>query len=131
VAEQVGAAIYEDREEKDPVKIATAALKKAKQDQHDVVIIDTAGRLAIDEVLMDEIKAIHSAVSPSETLFVVDSMTGQDAVNTAKAFNDLLDFDGVILTKLDGDTRGGAALSIKSVVNKPIKFIGTGEKMDA
>ena len=131
VAEQVGAAIYEDREEKDPVKIATAALKKAKQDQHDVVIIDTAGRLAIDEVLMDEIKAIHSAVSPSETLFVVDSMTGQDAVNTAKAFNDLLDFDGVILTKLDGDTRGGAALSIKSVVNKPIKFIGTGEKMEA
>lgn len=131
VAEQVGAAIYEDREEKDPVKIATAALKKAKQDQHDVVIIDTAGRLAIDEVLMDEIKVIHSAVSPSETLFVVDSMTGQDAVNTAKAFNDLLDFDGVILTKLDGDTRGGAALSIKSVVNKPIKFIGTGEKMEA
>ena len=131
VAEQVGAAIYEDREEKDPVKIATAALKKAKQDQHDVVIIDTAGRLAIDEVLMDEIKAIYSAVSPSETLFVVDSMTGQDAVNTAKAFNDLLDFDGVILTKLDGDTRGGAALSIKSVVNKPIKFIGTGEKMEA
>lgn len=131
VAEQVGAAIYEDREEKDPVKIATAALKKAKQDQHDVVIIDTAGRLAIDEVLMDEIKAIHRAVSPSETLFVVDSMTGQDAVNTAKAFNDLLDFDGVILTKLDGDTRGGAALSIKSVVNKPIKFIGTGEKMEA
>ncbi len=131
VAEQVGASIYEDREEKDPVKIATAALKKAKQDQHDVVIIDTAGRLAIDEVLMDEIKAIHRAVSPSETLFVVDSMTGQDAVNTAKAFNDLLDFDGVILTKLDGDTRGGAALSIKSVVNKPIKFIGTGEKMEA
>ena len=131
VAEQVGAAIYEDREEKDPVKIATAALKKAKQDQHDVVIIDTAGRLAIDEVLMDEIKAIHRAVSPSETLFVVDSMTGQDAVNTAKAFNDLLDFEGVILTKLDGDTRGGAALSIKSVVNKPIKFIGTGEKMEA
>lgn len=131
VAEQVGAAIYEDREEKDPVKIATAALKKAKQDQHDVVIIDTAGRLAIDEVLMDEIKVIHSAVSPSETLFVVDSMTGQDAVNTAKAFNDLLDFEGVILTKLDGDTRGGAALSIKSVVNKPIKFIGTGEKMEA
>jgi len=131
VAEQIGAAWYADRDEKDPVKIAKDALKKAKQDQHDVVIIDTAGRLAIDEVLMDEIKAIHAAVKPSETLFVVDSMTGQDAVNTAKAFNDLLDFDGVILTKLDGDTRGGAALSIKSVVNKPIKFIGTGEKMEA
>lgn len=131
VAEQVGAALYEDREEKNPVKIAKAALEKAKQDKHDVVIIDTAGRLAIDEVLMDEIKAIHAAVNPSETLFVVDSMTGQDAVNTAKAFNDLLNFDGVILTKLDGDTRGGAALSIKSVVDKPIKFIGTGEKMKA
>jgi len=131
VAEQIGAAWYADREEKDPVKIAKDALKKAKQDQHDVVIIDTAGRLAIDEVLMDEIKAIHAAVKPSETLFVVDSMTGQDAVNTAKAFNDLLDFDGVILTKLDGDTRGGAELSIKYVVNKPIKFIGTGEKMEA
>jgi len=131
VAEQVGAALYEDREEKNPVKIAKAALEKAKQDKHDVVIIDTAGRLAIDEVLMDEIKAIHAAVNPSETLFVVDSMTGQDAVNTAKAFNDLLNYDGVILTKLDGDTRGGAALSIKSVVDKPIKFIGTGEKMEA
>ena len=131
VAEQVGAGLYEDRNEKDPVKIAKAALAKAKQDQHDVVIIDTAGRLAIDQVLMDEIKAIHKAVQPSETLFVVDSMTGQDAVNTAKAFNDLLNFDGVILTKLDGDTRGGAALSIKSVVDKPIKFIGTGEKMEA
>ena len=131
VAEQVGAGLYEDRNEKDPVKIAKAALAKAKQDQHDVVIIDTAGRLAIDEVLMDEIKAIHKAVQPSETLFVVDSMTGQDAVNTAKAFNDLLNFDGVILTKLDGDTRGGAALSIKSVVDKPIKFICTGEKMEA
>jgi signal recognition particle subunit SRP54 len=131
VAEQVGAGLYEDRNEKDPVKIAKAALAKAKQDQNDVVIIDTAGRLAIDQVLMDEIKAIHKAVQPSETLFVVDSMTGQDAVNTAKAFNDLLNFDGVILTKLDGDTRGGAALSIKSVVDKPIKFIGTGEKMEA
>ena len=131
VAEKVGAGLYEDRNEKDPVKIAKAALAKAKQDQHDVVIIDTAGRLAIDEVLMDEIKAIHKAVQPSETLFVVDSMTGQDAVNTAKAFNDLLNFDGVILTKLDGDTRGGAALSIKSIVDKPIKFIGTGEKMEA
>jgi signal recognition particle subunit SRP54 len=131
VAQQVGADLYEDREEKNPVKIAQAALEKAKQDKNDVVIIDTAGRLAIDAVLMDEIKAIHAAVDPDETLFVVDSMTGQDAVNTAKAFNDLLNFDGVILTKLDGDTRGGAALSIKSVVNKPIKFIGTGEKMEA
>ena len=131
VAEQVGVAIYEDREEKDPVKIALAALEIAKKDNHDVVLIDTAGRLAIDEVLMKEIKAIHSAVKPSETLFVVDAMTGQDAVNTAKAFNDLLNFDGVILTKLDGDTRGGAALTINSVVNKPIKFIGTGEKMEA
>ena len=131
VAEQVGVAIYEDREEKDPVKIALAALEIAKKDNHDVVLIDTAGRLAIDEVLMKEIKAIHSAVKPSETLFVVDAMTGQDAVNTAKAFNDLLNFDGVILTKLDGDTRGGAALTIKSVVNKPIKFIGTREKMEA
>ena len=131
VAEQVGATLYEDREEKDPVKIALAALELAKKDNHDLVIIDTAGRLAIDEVFMKEIKAIHAAVQPSETLFVVDAMTGQDAVNTAKAFNDLLNFDGVILTKLDGDTRGGAALTIKSVVNKPIKFIGTGEKMEA
>ena len=131
VAQQVGADLYEDREEKNPVKIAKAALEIAKQNKNDVVIIDTAGRLAIDAVLMDEIKAIHAAVDPDETLFVVDSMTGQDAVNTAKAFNDLLDFDGVILTKLDGDTRGGAALSIKSIVNKPIMFIGTGEKMEA
>jgi len=131
VAEQVGATIYEDREEKNPVKIAKAALEVAKKDKHDLVIIDTAGRLAVDEVLMDEIKAIHQAIKPSETLFVVDSMTGQDAVNTAKAFNDILNFDGVVLTKLDGDTRGGAALSIKSVVDKPIKFIGTGEKMEA
>ena len=129
--DQVGAAIYEDREEKNPVKIAQAALEVAKKDKHDLVIIDTAGRLAIDEVLMNEIKAIHQAIKPSETLFVVDSMTGQDAVNTAKAFNDILNFDGVVLTKLDGDTRGGAALSIKSVVDKPIKFIGTGEKMEA
>ena len=131
VAEQVGVPIYEDREEKNPVKIAMSALAKAKEDKHDVVIIDTAGRLAVDQVLMDEIKAIHQAVAPSETLFVVDSMTGQDAVNTAKAFHDVLNFDGVVLTKLDGDTRGGAALSIKSVVDKPIKFIGTGEKMEA
>ena len=131
VAEQVGAAIYEERDEKNPVKIAQAALEFAKTNKHDLVLIDTAGRLAVDEVLMDEIKAIHHAVKPSETLFVVDSMTGQDAVNTAKAFNDILNFDGVVLTKLDGDTRGGAALSIKSVVNKPIKFIGTGEKIEA
>ena len=131
VAEQVGVSWYFDKEEKNPVKIAKAGLKKAGEDKHDVVIIDTAGRLAIDDVLMNEIKEIHSAVRPSETLFVVDSMTGQDAVNTAKAFNSILNFDGVILTKLDGDTRGGAALSIKSVVDKPIKFIGTGEKMEA
>ena len=131
VADQVGVSVYEDREEKNPVKIATAALEKAKKDKNDVIIIDTAGRLAVDEVLMDEIKNIHSAVNPSETLFVVDSMTGQDAVNTAKAFNDILNFDGVVLTKLDGDTRGGAALSIKSIVDKPIKFIGTGEKLEA
>ena len=131
VAEQVGASWYFDKEEKNPVKIAKAGLKKASEDKHDVVIIDTAGRLAIDDVLMNEIKEIHSAIRPSETLFVVDSMTGQDAVNTAKAFNSVLNFDGVILTKLDGDTRGGAALSIKSVLDKPIKFIGTGEKMEA
>ena len=131
VAEQVGASWYFDKEEKNPVKIAKAGLKKASEDNNDVVIIDTAGRLAIDDVLMNEIKEIHSAIRPSETLFVVDSMTGQDAVNTAKAFNSVLNFDGVILTKLDGDTRGGAALSIKSVVDKPIKFIGTGEKMEA
>ncbi len=131
IAEQLGVDIFQDREEKNPVKIAKTALKIAKKQKNDVVIIDTAGRLAIDNVLMDEIKSIHETVKPSETLFVVDSMTGQDAVNTAKAFNEVLNFDGVILTKLDGDTRGGAALSIKSVVNKPIKFIGTGEKMEA
>jgi len=131
VAEQVGVSLYEDRTEKNPVNIAKAALQLAKKENHDVIIIDTAGRLAVDAVLMDEIAAIHKAVSPSETLFVVDAMTGQDAVNTAKAFNEILNFDGVVLTKLDGDTRGGAALSIKSVVNKPIKFIGTGEKMEA
>ena len=131
VAEQVGASWFFDKEEKDPIKIAKAGLKKAVEDRYDVVIIDTAGRLAIDDILMNEIKDIHSAIKPSETLFVVDSMTGQDAVNTAKAFNSVLNFDGVILTKLDGDTRGGAALSIKSVVDKPIKFIGTGEKMEA
>ena len=131
VADQVGSSLYVDREEKNPIKIAKAGLEKARKDKNDVVIIDTAGRLAIDEVLMNEIKSIHTALNPSETLFVVDSMTGQDAVNTAKTFNDILNFDGVVLTKLDGDTRGGAALSIKSIVDKPIKFIGTGEKMEA
>ena len=131
VAEQVEAPIYEDRDEKDPVKIALAGIVEAKKQQCDVVIVDTAGRLAVDEALMTEISNIHKAVKPDETLFVVDSMTGQDAVNTAKAFHDVLNFDGVVLTKLDGDTRGGAALSIKTVVNKPIKFIGTGEKMEA
>jgi signal recognition particle subunit SRP54 len=115
----------------DPVAIATKAVAHAKANGHNVVIVDTAGRLAVDEVMMQEIENVHKALSPDETLFVVDSMTGQDAVNTAKAFNERLNFDGVILTKLDGDTRGGAAISIKSVVNKPIKFIGTGEKMDA
>jgi len=131
VADQVGVPIYEDREEKNPVKIALAGIAEAKKQQCDVVIIDTAGRLAVDEVLMKEISEIHESVTPDETLFVVDAMTGQDAVNTAKAFHDVLNFDGVVLTKLDGDTRGGAALSIKTVVNKPIKFIGTGEKMEA
>ena len=131
VAEQIEAPIYEDREEKDPVKIALAGITEAKKQQCDVVIVDTAGRLAVDEALMTEISNIHKAVNPDETLFVVDAMTGQDAVNTAKAFHDVLNFDGVVLTKLDGDTRGGAALSIKTVVNKPIKFIGTGEKMEA
>ena len=118
-------------EQKDPVKIAQAAIAEAKRLGYDVVIVDTAGRLAVDEQMMNEIAAIKEAITPSETLFVVDAMTGQDAVNTAKEFNDRLDFDGVVLTKLDGDARGGAALSIRSVVNKPIKFIGTGEKMEA
>ena len=131
VAEQVGAGIYKDLEEKDPVKIALDGIAFAKANKHDVVLVDTAGRLAVDEVLMKEISDIHKAVKPDETLFVVDSMTGQDAVNTAKSFHDVLNFDGVVLTKLDGDTRGGAALSIKTVVQKPIKFIGTGEKMEA
>ncbi len=117
--------------EKDPVKIATEAIKKAKAEGISVVIIDTAGRLAVDQELMDEISALHKAVNPTETLFVVDAMTGQDAVETAKTFNDYLDFDGVVLTKMDGDTRGGAALSIKAVVGKPIKFVSTGEKMEA
>ena len=131
VAEQVGVPVYEDREEKNPVKIALAGIAEAKKQNCDLVIVDTAGRLAVDEVLMNEISDIHKAITPDETLFVVDAMTGQDAVNTAKAFHDVLNFDGVVLTKLDGDTRGGAALSIKTVVNKPIKFIGTGEKMEA
>lgn len=128
---QLGVAVYSDLESKNPVAIAEAAIKFAKQNGHDVVIVDTAGRLAVDEMMMNEIAAIKKAIQPQEILFVVDSMTGQDAVNTAKEFNERLDFDGVILTKLDGDTRGGAALSIRSVVNKPIKFVGTGEKMDA
>ena len=131
VGEQVGVEVYTEPENKNPVEIAQNALKYARSNGKNVVIIDTAGRLAVDAQMMDEISKIHAAIQPQETLFVVDSMTGQDAVNTAKAFNDVLNFDGVILTKLDGDTRGGAALSIKSVVNKPIKFIGTGEKMEA
>jgi signal recognition particle subunit SRP54 len=131
LGEQVGVDVYSNKEEKNPVKIAQAAIKHAKSNGHNVVIIDTAGRLAIDEQMMGEIADVKSAVQPTETLFVVDAMTGQDAVNTAKAFNDKINFDGVILTKLDGDTRGGAAISIKAVVNKPIKFVGTGEKMDA
>ena len=131
IGEQISVDIYTDEEEKDPVKIAQDSIVYAKKNGNNLVIIDTAGRLAVDDKMMTEIKNIHNAVNPDETLFVVDSMTGQDAVNTAKTFNDILNFDGVILTKLDGDTRGGAALSIKSVVDKPIKFIGTGEKMDA
>jgi signal recognition particle subunit SRP54 len=128
---QIEVDVFSNKEEKNPIKIAEAAIKQAKENGNSVVLIDTAGRLAIDEQMMKEIADLKKAVKPNEILFVVDSMTGQDAVNTAKAFNDKLDFDGVILTKLDGDTRGGAALSIKSIVNKPIKFIGTGEKMDA
>ncbi|QNR24388.1 signal recognition particle protein [Croceimicrobium hydrocarbonivorans] len=131
VGEQIGVEVFSDKENKNPVDIAQKALAHAKANGFNAVIIDTAGRLAIDEEMMAEIRDIHQAVKPQETLFVVDSMTGQDAVNTAKAFNDVLDYEGVILTKLDGDTRGGAALTIRSVVNKPIKFIGTGEKMDA
>ena len=131
VGEQIGVDVYAEEGNKNPVEISLNAIKHAKANGKNVVIIDTAGRLAVDEEMMTEISNIHKAVKPQETLFVVDAMTGQDAVNTAKAFNDILNFDGVILTKLDGDTRGGAALSIKSVVNKPIKFIGTGEKMDA
>jgi signal recognition particle subunit SRP54 len=131
VGEQINVEVFSDKGNNDPVAIAKAGVAHAKANGFNVVIIDTAGRLAVDEVMMTEIANIHKAITPNETLFVVDSMTGQDAVNTAKSFNDVLNFDGVILTKLDGDTRGGAAISIKSVVDKPIKFIGTGEKMEA
>ncbi|MFN4910445.1 MAG: signal recognition particle protein [Flavobacteriales bacterium] len=131
LGEQLGIEVFSDKEEKNPVAIASKAIIHARSKGYNAVIIDTAGRLAVDEQMMQEIAAVKAAIEPSETLFVVDSMTGQDAVNTAKAFNDRLNFDGVVLTKLDGDTRGGAALSIKSIVNKPIKFVGTGEKMDA
>ncbi|MDZ7846314.1 MAG: signal recognition particle protein [Owenweeksia sp.] len=131
VGEQIGVEVYTENENKDPVQIAENAVQYAKDNGFNVVIVDTAGRLAIDQDMMNEIRNIHAAVKPDETLFVVDAMTGQDAVNTAKSFNDVLDYEGVILTKLDGDTRGGAALTVRSVVKKPIKFIGTGEKMDA
>jgi signal recognition particle subunit SRP54 len=131
VGDQIGVEVFSDRGNTDPVAISKAGIAYAKANGYNVVIIDTAGRLAVDEEMMNEIANVHKAIQPQETLFVVDAMTGQDAVNTAKAFNDILNFDGVVLTKLDGDTRGGAAISIKSVVNKPIKFIGTGEKMDA
>ncbi|MCC7302077.1 MAG: signal recognition particle protein [Bacteroidia bacterium] len=131
LGEQLEIPVFSDRESKDPVSIAKRGVQQAMDNQHTVVIIDTAGRLAVDEEMMNEIAELKRALKPDEILFVVDAMTGQDAVNTAKAFNDRLDFSGVVLTKMDGDTRGGAALSIKSVVNKPIKFVGTGEKMDA
>lgn len=128
---QIGVPVYSEEGSVDPANIAQNAINFAKSNGHDIVIVDTAGRLAVDEQMMNEIKTVHSVIKPNETLFVVDSMTGQDAVNTAKAFNDTLNFDGVVLTKLDGDTRGGAALTIRSVVEKPIKFISTGEKMEA
>ena len=131
LAQQIEVPVYTEEGNKNPVEIARNAIEHAKRNHHDLVIVDTAGRLAVDEQMMDEIEAIKKAIKPQETLFVVDSMTGQDAVNTAKEFNDRLDFDGVVLTKLDGDTRGGAALSIRTVVTKPIKFVGTGEKLDA
>ncbi len=131
LGEQLGIEVFSNKEEKDPVRIAQAAVQHAKSKGFNVVIVDTAGRLAVDEQMMDEIARVKQAIQPTETLFVVDSMTGQDAVNTAKAFNERINFDGVVLTKLDGDTRGGAALSIKAIVEKPIKFVGTGEKMDA
>ena len=131
LGEQMGIPVYSEPESKDPVQIALHAIQEAKAKGYDTVIVDTAGRLAVDEEMMQEIAAIKNAITPDETLFVVDAMTGQDAVNTAKEFNERLDFDGVVLTKLDGDTRGGATLSIRTVVNKPIKFVGTGEKMEA
>ena len=131
VGETVGVPVYTEPDNKNVVEIANNAIKEAKAKGNDVVIVDTAGRLAVDEEMMNEIATLKDALNPDETLFVVDSMTGQDAVNTAKEFNDRLDFDGVVLTKLDGDTRGGAALSIRTVVTKPIKFVGTGEKMEA
>jgi signal recognition particle subunit SRP54 len=131
LGDQLGVEVFSNKEEKNPVKIASDAIIHARSKGFNVVIVDTAGRLAIDEHMMDEIARVKETIKPSETLFVVDAMTGQDAVNTAKAFNDRIDFDGVVLTKLDGDTRGGAALTIKTIVNKPIKFVGTGEKMDA
>ena len=131
VAQTVGVDVYTEEGNKNVVEIAQNAIRKAKQESYNVVIVDTAGRLAVDEEMMDEISRLKEAINPDETLFVVDAMTGQDAVNTAKEFNDRLDFDGVVLTKLDGDTRGGAALSIRTVVTKPIKFVGTGEKMEA
>jgi len=131
LGEQIGVEVFSDRENKDPISIEKKVIAQAKENGNTVVIIDTAGRLAVDEAMMNEIAALKKEIKPQEILFVVDSMTGQDAVNTAKAFNDRLDFTGVVLTKLDGDTRGGAALSIKTVVNKPIKFVGTGEKMEA
>ena len=130
LAESIEVPVYTEEESKDPVQIALNAVKYARENHHDLVIVDTAGRLAVDEQMMDEIERVKNALHPQETLFVVDSMTGQDAVNTAKAFNDRIDFDGVVLTKLDGDTRGGAALSIRAVVNKPIKYVGTGEKLE-
>ncbi len=131
LGDQIGVPVYTEADVKDPVKIAKNAIAQARREGYSVVIVDTAGRLAVDQELMDEISALKKAVEPSETLFVVDAMTGQDAVETAKAFNDRLDFDGVVLTKMDGDTRGGAALSIKAVVGKPIKFVSSGEKMEA
>ena len=131
LGEQIDVPVYTEPESKNPVEIAQNAIKHAKTHNYDMVIVDTAGRLAVDELMMDEIEAIKKAINPQETLFVVDAMTGQDAVNTAKEFNQRLDFDGVVLTKLDGDTRGGAALSIRTVVDKPIKFVGTGEKLEA
>ena len=131
LGEQVGVPVYTEEGEKDPVKVARDAVAKARSDGYNVVIVDTAGRLVVDEELMQEIRTLHDALQPDESLFVVDAMTGQDAVESAKAFNEAIDYDGVVLTKMDGDTRGGAALSIKAVTGKPIKFVSTGEKMEA